>query len=87
MSYTLLGKKVLKRVSVSLLISPRTPRANALGVYSLVGLGVFAAMRGDSKAPAKVPEIVASSDDETKFLQDFIANLEKEDAASAKAHA
>ncbi|KAI5477627.1 hypothetical protein MNV49_006114 [Pseudohyphozyma bogoriensis] len=70
MSYTIAGRKVLNEHL-------------ALAIYGAVGLGTYAALSGPKKEVAK-PVISGASDDESKFLQDFMAKLEAEDKDTAK---
>ncbi|KAH9822621.1 hypothetical protein DFH28DRAFT_949226 [Melampsora americana] len=75
MSYVIFGKKVLNEYL-------------ALGTFVAFGTGVTLSMRGGSKSTSQTeipqPVIAASSKDEEAFIRDFVANMEREDAASKK---
>ncbi|EGG02501.1 uncharacterized protein MELLADRAFT_72769 [Melampsora larici-populina 98AG31] len=74
MSYVIFGKKVLNEYL-------------ALGTFVAFGTGVALSMRGSkSTSQTEIPQpvIAASSKDEEAFIRDFVANMEREDAASKK---
>ncbi|KAM0751231.1 hypothetical protein T439DRAFT_325378 [Meredithblackwellia eburnea MCA 4105] len=71
MSYTILGRKILNEHL-------------ALATFGLTGLATYLSLPSGDKKAAPAPVVQASSDDESKFIADFIANLEKEDKAGAK---
>ncbi|MBW0483233.1 hypothetical protein O181_022948 [Austropuccinia psidii MF-1] len=75
MSYVILGRRVLNEHL-------------ALGTLVTFGTGVAFAMRGGSTSTNKneipPPVITSSSKDEENFIREFVANMEKEDAANKK---
>ncbi|KAG0142640.1 hypothetical protein CROQUDRAFT_222319 [Cronartium quercuum f. sp. fusiforme G11] len=74
MSYRIMGVKVLNEYL-------------ALGTFVTFGAGVTLSLRGSkSTSLNEIPQpvIAASSKDEEAFIRDFVANMEREDAASKK---
>ncbi|PLW16424.1 hypothetical protein PCANC_18976 [Puccinia coronata f. sp. avenae] len=72
MSYVIFGRRVLNEHL-------------AVGTLAVFGTGVALAMRGDSKADKSkipAPAISSSSKDEEAFIREFVANMEREDAAA-----
>ncbi|KNZ64262.1 hypothetical protein VP01_104g10 [Puccinia sorghi] len=72
MSYVILGKRVLNEHL-------------AVGTLAVFGTGVALAMRGGSKTDKSqipAPAINSSSKDEEAFIREFVANMEREDAAA-----
>ncbi|KAJ1958210.1 hypothetical protein DL89DRAFT_321369 [Linderina pennispora] len=55
-----------------------------LGVLGTYGLGIKAALPKTDKT--KQPPIVASSDEETKFIQEFLKAAEAEETKAPAAH-
>ncbi|KAH9454543.1 hypothetical protein MJO28_007541 [Puccinia striiformis f. sp. tritici] len=74
MSYVIFGRRVLNEHL-------------AVGTLAVFGTGVALAMRGGSKTDKSqipAPAITSSSKDEEAFIREFVANMEREDAANKK---
>ncbi|POW13417.1 hypothetical protein PSHT_07671 [Puccinia striiformis] len=80
MSYVIFGRRVLNEHL-------------AVGTLAVFGTGVALAMRGGSKTDKSqipAPAITSSSNwtstlrDEEAFIREFVANMEREDAANKK---